>query len=152
MLQFWELNVEREPLLCFSKVFLTSTDTGLLLLALHDVQCGAKTQKKANCRFRVLIFFLRKIKLTIMIIQGIAASALAFKQQACHISCLFSVLGCKTLNIGPPRLPDLRSYARPSVGSFLTSLLHWAIHIFVAGHLVFSSRVSSLFYSCTIST
>ena len=128
--------------------------TALLLLArlVHDVQCETTTQKKANCPFSVLIFFLRKIKLTIMIIQGIAACALPFNQ-ACHISCLFSVLGCKTLNIGPPRLqwlPDLRSYARPSAGPFLTSLLHWASHIFFAGHVVFSS--SSLFQSCTIST
>ena len=126
---------------------------------MHDVQCEEKTQKKADGPFRGLILFLRKIKLTIMMIQGRAASALAFKQ-ACHISCLFSVLGCKTLNIGPPRLWVARfAVLRPAlcgiIPHFCSTLgkpyfLCWALSIFFKSqvfvlemhnkHVVFSNK------------
>ena len=94
-----------------------------------------------------------------MMIQGRAASALAFKQ-ACHISCLFSVLGCKTLNIGPPRLWVARfAVLRPAlcgiIPHFCSTLgkpyfLCWALSIFFKSqvfvlemhnkHVVFSNK------------
>ena len=152
--QFWELNVEREPPLYFSKLFLTWTDTGLHYFFWH-VLCMMCNVRQPHKRKQTVLFvawssFWGKSN-SQCIIQGRAASALAFKQ-ACHISSLFSVR-CKTPKY---RCAAVAQFAvlRPALCGLIPhfcSTLSKPYFLF-ACHAVFSSRVSSLFYSYTIST